>query len=218
MKYYMRNKEESKRIYHLKRSITGGLIFILKYIGGDYKDNRIDFSEFLDELLNYASESEYKDSFVNKIIDCLNNFYNKDLILDRRIRNYNESKDNWYTVDFYKDKEFLLHYEPVKDYRILGHKDIEKDFKHLQKGQEERAKDKIRKTPHHPNNDVPEDSEPLRGDLKGWFSQRISKKDRLVYKKDSKNKIVYIATACSHYDDATRRTKSTNSYRAIKDF
>ena len=56
MKYYMRNKEESKRIYHLKRSITGGLIFILKYIGGDYKDNRIDFSEFLDELLNYASE------------------------------------------------------------------------------------------------------------------------------------------------------------------
>lgn len=218
MKYYMKNKEERERIYNLKRSIVGGLIFILNYIGGDYKDDRIDFSDFIEDLLDYASESEYKDIFINKIIDCLNDFYNRDLILDRRIRNYNESKDNWFTIDFYKDKEFLLYYEPVKDYKILGHKDIEKDFKHLQKGQKERAKDKIRKTPHHPNNDIPEDSEPLRGDLKGWFSQRISKKDRLVYKKDFENKIVYIATACSHYDDAPRRTKSTDTYREIKDY
>ena len=218
MQYYIANKDVAERIYNLKTSIAGGLIFILKYIGGDYKDNRIDFCDFIEELLDFASDSEYKDSFVNEIIDCLNNFYNKDLILERRIRNYNESKENWFTVDFYKDKDFLLHYTPVKDYRILGHKDIEKDLKHLQKRQAEKAKEKIRKTPNHPNNDVPEDSEALRGDLKGWFSQRISKKDRLVYKKDFENKIVYIATACSHYDTATRRIKLTDSYREIKDY
>ena len=56
MKYYMKNKEERERIYNLKRSIVGGLIFILKYIGGDYKDDRIDFSDFIEDLLDYASE------------------------------------------------------------------------------------------------------------------------------------------------------------------
>ncbi len=111
----------------------------------------------------------------------------------------------------------MLNYSPVNDYKILGHKDIKKDFVHLQKGQAEKAKEKIRKTPNHPNNDVPGDSKVLRGELKGWFSQRISKKDRLVYKLDFANKIVYIATACSHYDEAPRRIKSTDKYRPIEE-
>ena len=78
--------------------------------------------------------------------------------------------------------------------------------------------EKISKTPNHPNNDFPEDSEALKGNLKGWFSQRISKKDRLVYKKDSDKKIIYIATVCGHYDEAPNRTKSTSSYRLITDY
>ena len=81
----------------------------------------------------------------------------------------------------------------------------------------EKAKEKICKTPKHPNNDCPRDSEKLSGDLNGWYSQRISKKDRLVYKKDADNKIVYIATVCGHYDKAPNRIKSTDAYRRIED-
>jgi len=217
MLYYMKNPKQAERIYGLKNAIVGGLTFIYKYIGGDFEDDRIDLNDFIDEILDYERKLSYSDDFINDIIDSLNNFYGKDLILERRIRNFNESKDNWFTVDFYKDKDFLLHYIPVKDYKILGHNDIKKDFKHLQKGQKEKAKEKINKTPNHPNNDCPEDSEKLKGDLKEWFSQRISKKDRLVYRKDADKKIVYIATVCGHYEEAPRRTKSTSAYRLIKD-
>ena len=214
----MKNKKQAERIYSLKNAIIGGLIFIFKYIGGDFKDERIDLNNLIEELLDYERELKDSDNFINDIIDCLNNFYGEDLILERRIKNFNESKNNWFTIDFYKDEKLLFTCVPVKNYQILGHKDIEKDFRHLQKVQKEKAKEKIRKTPNHPNNDCPEDSEALRGNLKGWFSQRISKKDRLVYKKDSDNKIVYIATVCSHYVDAPRRIKSTDSYRVIKDY
>ncbi|OKZ73923.1 MAG: hypothetical protein BHW00_07090 [Clostridium sp. 26_22] len=93
------------------------------------------------------------------------------------------------------------------------HRDVEKDLNRLQKKQAEKAKEKISKTPNYPNNDSPEDSELLKGDLKGWLSQRISKKDRLVYKIESNKKIVYIAAAYGHYDEAPRRSKSTASYR-----
>lgn len=228
--YYMKNPKQAEKVYGLKNAVVrhigkkfyGGLPFILKYLGGDFKDDRVDFGNFIEELFDYERELVYDEEnallndFIKDIIDCLNNFYGKDLILERRIRNFNESKDNWFIVDFCRnmDEEFILNYIP--DYQILGHKDIEKDFKHLQKGQEKKAKEKIYKTPNHPNNDFPNDSEALRGDLSGWFSQRISKKDRLVYKKDAEKRIVYIATACSHYDQAPRRIKSTDSYKLIK--
>lgn len=220
--YYIKNPEQAERIYGLKNAIVthtgkkyiGGLPFVLKYIGGDFKDSRVDFGGLIEELIDSTRETECAD-FIYDIIDCLNNFYGKDLILERRIKNYNDSKENWFTIDFFKEDELLLNYVQVNDYKILGHNDIKKDFNHLQKGQKQKAKEKIRKTPNHPNNDFPTDSEPLRGDLSGWFSQRISKKDRLVYKKDSTKRTVYIATAYSHYDDATRRVKSTESYKPI---
>lgn len=215
MLYYMKNSKQAERIYGLKNAIIGGLIFIYKYIGGDYKDDRIDLSDLIEELLDYERDLKHSDDFINEIINILNSFYGKDLILERRIKNFNESKDNWFTIDFYKDEDFLLNY--VLDYQILGHKDIKKDFQHLQKIQREKAKEKICKTPKHPNNDCPRDSEKLSGDLNGWYSQRISKKDRLVYKKDADNKIVYIATVCGHYDKAPNRTKSTDAYRRIED-
>lgn len=215
MLYYMRNSKQAERIYGFKNAIVGGLIFIYKYIGGEYKDERIDLRDLIEKLLDYERELKLSDDFINEIINLLNGFYGKDLILERRIKNFNESKDNWFTVDFYKDEDLLFNY--VLDYQILGHKDIKKDFQHLQKAQKEKAKEKISKTPKHPNNDCPEDSEKLSGNLRDWYSQRITKKDRLVYKKDSKNKIVYIATVCGHYDKAPNRTKSTESYRRIEE-
>ena len=213
--YYMKNPKQAEKIFGLKNAVVGGLDFIYKYVGGDYKDERIDLSDLIEEIIDYERELKHSDDFINEIINLLNNFYGKDLILERRIKNYNESKDNWFTIDFYTDEEFLLSH--LLDYQILGHKDIKKDFQHLQKVQREKAKEKINKTPKHPNNDCPEDSEKLSGNLKGWFSQRISKKDRLVYKKDTENKIVYIATVCGHYDKAPNRTKSTDAYRSIED-
>ena len=73
--------------------------------------------------------------------------------------------------------------------------------------------EKIRKTPKHPNNDSIKDSEELKANLKGWFSQEVGKKDRLVYRKEVKEKTVYIATVCDHYKEAARRTKSRVAYR-----
>lgn len=229
--YYMKNPNQAERIYGLKNAVVrrngekffGGLPFILKYIGGDFVDDRVDFRSFTEELLDYYSDVEIdnedniSNDFINDIIDCICDFYGKDLVLERRIKNFKDSKINWFYIDFYKEKELLLNYMPLNGYKILGHKNIKKDLNHLQKEQAKKAKEKIMKTPNHPNNDSPKDSEKLQGDLQGWYSQRISKKDRLVYKKDSDNKIVYIATACSHYDEASRRIKSTGSYRLIKE-
>lgn len=230
--YYIKNKESAERIYNLKNAVVrriddsfyGGLPFILKYIGGDFEDERIDMAEFIEKLLDYKRDLDYSDEldflddFINDIIDCLNDFYKSDLILERRIKNYNESKENWFCIDFYKElekenNELMLNYTMVEDYKILMHNDVKKDWKHLQKDQIKKANEKIIKTPKHPNNDFPQDSEALKGTLKGWFSQRISQKDRLVYKIDLENKIVYIATVCGHYDNAESRTKSTYSYK-----
>ena len=228
---YMKGKKKAERIYGLKNAVVrrdgkkfyGGLPFILKYIGGDFEDNRIDFKKLTETLLDSVSRLEknndnnFIDDFINDIIDCLNDFYGKNLILERRIKNFNEAKDNWFYIDFNeeikKERDYLLSYTLVNDCKILMHRDVEKDLNRLQKKQAEKAKEKISKTPNYPNNDSPEDSELLKGDLKGWLSQRISKKDRLVYKIESDKKIVYIAAAYGHYDEAPRRSKSTASYR-----
>ena len=232
--YYLNNKEQAERVYGLKNAVVrregkkfyGGLPFILKYIGGDFEDNRIDINKLMEELLDFVSglknnENNFLDDFIKDIIDCLNDFYGKNLVLERRIKNFNESKENWFYIDFYeeikKESDYLLNYTIVDNCKILMHRDVEKDFKCLQKKQEIKAKEKISKTPKYPKNDSPEDSELLKGDLKGWLSQRISKKDRLVYKiesdKKTDKKIVYIAAAYGHYDKASRRTKSTDAYR-----
>ena len=224
--YYIKNQKQAESIYGLKNAVVrcddkkfyGGLPFILKYMGGNFNDNRIDFEEFTEALLDFESrlQSDNENNFLNDIIDCINDFYGENLRLKRRIKNFKEAKDNWFCIDFYeeikKEKGFLLNYTLVDGYKILMHNDVKKDWKHLQKGQVKKAKEKISKTPKHPYNDSPEDSEPLKGHLKGWFSQRISKKDRLVYKIEPDKKIVYIAAVCGHYDKAPRRLKSTASY------
>ena len=45
-------------------------------------------------ILIYASEIEYSDDFINEIIDTMNDFYEKDLVLEKRIKDYNENKNN----------------------------------------------------------------------------------------------------------------------------
>ena len=67
--YYMKNKKQAERIYGLKNAIIGGLIFIFKYIGGDFKDERIDLNDFIEELLDYERELKDNDDFINDIIE-----------------------------------------------------------------------------------------------------------------------------------------------------
>lgn len=225
--YYLEDKKQAKRIYALRNAVVrrngekfyGGLPFILKYMKKLPKDDSIkfDFADIMEALLDYKNGLEInntKDDFINDINDCIEKSCCKTFIIEKRIKDFKDEKDKYFCVNIGD----LLHFTPVDNYQILGHRDIKKDFKYLQKEQKEKAMEKISKTPNHPNNDFPEDSEALKGNLKGWFSQRISKKDRLVYKKDSDKKIIYIATVCGHYDEAPNRTKSTSSYRLITDY
>ena len=41
----------------------------------------------------------------------------------------------------------------------------------------------------------------LIGDLKGYYSIRLNIKDRIVYKIDEKNKIIYIMMCKTHYQE-----------------
>ena len=91
------------------------------------------------------------------------------------------------------------------------HKDVEKDWAHIQQYLK-KANEIINNTPNFPEN-IPPKNDILHGDLKGWISQRVSHKDRVVYRKESKEKTIYIATVCDHYKDAAIRYKSTKSYR-----
>ena len=223
--YYLDNPEKAKRIYSLRNAVVtrkgkkfyGGLPFILKYIGGDYEDKRVDLDKIVSGVLDTYSTNNtdnFLDDFIKDIIDCLNNFYKKDLILERRIYHFNHGKDNWFNIDFYEEsKNLKLNYMLVNDYKILMHRDVKKDWQHLQKSDEKKARDKVSKTPYHPNNDSPKDSEALKGDMKGWFSQHINKKDRLVYRVEKNEKTVYIATVCDHYKDASNRSRTRVAYK-----
>lgn len=185
------------------------------------KDDPIkyDFAEVMQELVDRKIGLEINnlyDDFINDIIDCINNSHCKSYIIDKRVKDFKDAKEKYYCIDFkveLKSDDELLNYTLVNDYTILMHRDVKKDWQHLKNKQVVKAKEKISKTPKHPNNDFPTDSEPLSHDLKGWFSQHISEKDRLVYTIDKKTKTVYIATVCDHYKDAARCSKLTASYR-----
>ena len=82
----------------------------------------------------------------------------------------------------------------------------------MQEAQIRKANEIIDNTPKFPKNQPPK-NDPLDVDIKGWFSQRVSKKDRVVYQKDATEKAIYIATVCDHYKDAARRSKSKEAYR-----
>lgn len=212
--YYLENRMEAKKIYGLKNAVVrrqekkfyGGLPFILKYLKKMPKDKsiRFDFAEFMQKLLDCKLRLEInndKDEFIKNIIDCIKEADCGKLILERRVKDFKDEKDKFY-----------IECKIIGDYKILNHRDVEKDWGHLQKSHIKKANEIIDNTPNFPKNEPPK-NDPLHADIKGWFSQRVSKKDRVVYKKDSTEKKVYIATVCDHYKDAERRSRSTKSYR-----
>lgn len=219
--YYLNNKKEAEKIFNLKiavlrKNITeseeyyGGLPFILRYLktllNKVPEDSMVsEFVEIMDILINCKRIMEINndyDEFLNDIIDCIRKSGCKDFILTKRVKD----------LEYEKEKYFHIKYK-IDGYDILMHRDVKKDWKYLKETYAKEAKEKIKKTPKHPFNDSEKDSEKLKRELKGWFSQRIGIKDRLVYKKDKKNKVVYIATVCDHYKDAEGRTRSTVAYK-----
>lgn len=219
--YYLNNKKEAEKIFNLKTAVLrrrntesteyyGGLPFILRYLkiilSKDSEDPIVTkFADIMDTLSDYKrimKINDVDDEFLNDIIDCIKKSGCKDFILIKRVKD----------LEYEKDKYFHIEYK-IDDYDILMHRDVKKDWKYLNEAYVKEAKEKIIKTPKHPFNDSEKDSEKLKRELKGWFSQRIGIKDRLVYKKDANNKVVYIATVCDHYKDAEGRTKSVIAYR-----
>lgn len=219
LKEYETKDGESEDLISLNKKVFEESIFnnTLKELGGFIK-KIFDFSNKLDA-------NKINDEFINDIIDCLMKSCCEQLILEMRIEHFNVEKEKWYCVDFYDEikekKEISLNYMSENGFRILMHRDVKKDFNHLQKHQLKQAIEKIYKTPNHPNNEFPTDSKELKGKLKGWFKQyvnSIAKGNRLVYKKVKEDKTVYIATVSGHYENAEGRTKSTVAYKDIDDF
>lgn len=234
--YYLDNRMGAQKIYGLKNAVVrrdskksekfyGGLPFVLKYIKEIYlkrksKDDSIkfDFADVMQKLLDCKNGLEInnvKDDFINDIIDCIKKLDCGYFILDRRIKDFEDAKKECYCINFkeeLKQNGELLNYTLVNDYNILMHRDVKNDWYHLQKDEIKKANEIINNTPNFPRN-VPPRNDPLEANIKGWFSQKVSKKDRVVYKKESKEKTVYIATVCDHYKDAARRAKSTTAYK-----
>lgn len=216
IKYYLKNKKEALKIYNLKNAVVkkdkeiyyGGLPFILKYLNKFSKDDSItdiksDFVDIMEKLIDCKSGLEInkeKDEFINDIVNCIQKSKCKDFILEKRIKDCEYEKNKY------------IECKIINDYKILMHRDVEKDWKHLKAGQIKKANEIIDNTPKFPKNEPPK-NDPLNANIKGWFSQRVSKKDRVVYKKDTTEKAIYIATVCDHYKDAERRSKSKKSYR-----
>jgi len=212
--YYLENRIEATKIYGFKNAVVrrqeekfyGGLPFILKYMKKMPKDKsiRFDFADVMQKLLDCKWGLEInndKDEFIRDIIDCIKKAHCGKLILEKRVKDFKDAKE-----------EFFIECKIIGDYKILNHRDVEKDWRHLQKSYIKKANEIIDNTPNFPKNEPPK-NDPLHADIKGWFSQRVSKKDRVVYKKDSTEKKIYIATVCDHYKDAERRSRSTKSYR-----
>lgn len=219
IKYYLEDRNKALDVYNLKNAVVrkemkkdkemyyGGLPFILKYLdflGKDEFDKiKSEFAEIMEDIIECKSGLEankIKDEFINDIIDCIKASKSSGLITEMRI------KDSKYAKDKY------IEYKTIDDYKILKHRDVEKDWKHLKDGQIKKANAIIDNTPKFPKNEPPK-NEQLQAKLNEWFSQRVSKKDRVVYKKDATEKVIYIATVCDHYKDAERRSKSKKSYK-----
>lgn len=216
IKYYLKNKNEALKVYNLKNAVVkkdkeffyGGLPFILKYLEKfskdiDLADIKSEFAGIMDELIERKSRlgtNKEKDDFINDIVNCIKKSKCKDFITEKRIKDCEYAKDKY------------IEYKIIDDYKILKHRDVEKDWKHLKEGQIKKANEIIDNTPKFPKNEPPK-NDPLHANIKGWFSQRVSQKDRVVYRKDTTEKTIYIATVCDHYKDAERRSKAKESYR-----
>ena len=215
--YYIRYTRNADRIYGLKNAVVRYMRFIYAKKTSIDDSLKYDFAEVMQELLDRKiglDKNNAKDDFINDIIDCINNSACISYIRDKRIKDFKDDKEKYYCIE-YNGRSILdkgkINFSLVGDYKILMHRDVEKDWIHIQK-YIDKANEIIANTPNFPNN-IPPKNDPLEADIKGWFSQRVSHKDRVVYKKDSKEKIVYIATVCDHYKNAARRTKSNAAYK-----
>lgn len=234
--YYLENRLDAQRIYGLKNAVVrrdnkkskkfyGGLPFILKYMkkiytkkSSKYDSIKSDFADVIQELLDRKLGLEInniKDDFINDIIDCINSSHCGDFILKKRIIDFEHEKRKYFCInynDWLEKNGKSLNYTLVDEYTILMHRDVAKDWLHLKEGEIRKANEIIKNTPNFPRN-IPPRNDPLEANIKGWFSQRVSHKDRVVYRKESSEKTVYIATVCDHYKDAAKRSKSKAAYK-----
>ena len=82
-------------------------------------------------------------------------------------------------------------------YEIIFSKQAHKNIKYLTPKLQKKAKDIIRKRIS-PN---PYSGKALIGDMKGYYSVRLSYKDRIVYSIDEDRIIVFILRTKTHYGD-----------------
>ncbi|MEA2102404.1 MAG: type II toxin-antitoxin system mRNA interferase toxin, RelE/StbE family [Thermodesulfobacteriota bacterium] len=83
------------------------------------------------------------------------------------------------------------------NYEVIFSKQAHKDIKKLTPGLRDKAKDIIR-------NRIsidPHSGKPLFGNLKGYYSVRLTYKDRIVYSIDEDQVIVFILRAKTHYGE-----------------
>ena len=83
----------------------------------------------------------------------------------------------------------------MKKYDVIFSRQAHKDIKKLSPKLKEKAKDIIR-------NKIsmePYSGKPLTGNLKGYYSVRLTYKDRIVYSIDDDKIVVFILRARTHY-------------------
>ena len=84
-----------------------------------------------------------------------------------------------------------------KPYQIEFTKQAQKDIAKLTP----KLKDKLKDILRHKISVAPETGKPLVGDLKGYYSVRLSFQDRIVYRIENGRCVVVIIKARSHYGE-----------------
>lgn len=84
----------------------------------------------------------------------------------------------------------------MKKYNILFSKQAHKDIKKLTPKLKDKVKELCRLL-----SEKPYTGKPLLGDMKGFFSIRLTYKDRILYSIDGEKLIIYVVRVKSHYGD-----------------
>lgn len=85
----------------------------------------------------------------------------------------------------------------MKQYEIRFTKEAVKDVKKLAP----RLKKKLIDILHNAIANDPKSGKPLVRDLQGFYSRRLTYKDRIVYSTDDKQRVVFIHRAKTHYGE-----------------
>jgi toxin YoeB len=89
-------------------------------------------------------------------------------------------------------------------YSIIVTRRADTDLKHWRQSGNKSVQRKIEKIfnelQEHPTTGTGK-PEQLKGELSKYWSRRLNKKDRLIYRIDDNVVIVYILSLCGHYDD-----------------